>query len=326
MDMPNYRAVAAVAAILTALVVTFLAALAQGQPQVLDIVRGSTAKIRGLQCKAHIEVAQDTLLCTAGTFDVLYTLKLPDQVRVEVLSQRVGNPLKQPVPHDGSVYLFRDEDLIVYNSMRGMTKLGLRDLKDAHFQITSFPSDLPPLGPYAYALSKMFDSDVLPLQVTGTESYEGRDCYIVDAVLPEPLRPLEPHQIAKYRWWVDADRRVITRSQAYNENDQVIARLEHKDLERVAANRWVAMRTVATVEPGIAHLKVREDAEVAETSIQVGGYRVETRFRWYEDYGVRLPTERTYTDPNSDLICAVQFSDYVFNQGLHDLELRSWLR
>ncbi len=310
MGVAKRRWAVPVVALLTILSMGYLAVLAADHSQILDILRGSRARIRDLRCRAHIEVVQDTLLCTAGTFDVLYTLKLPGQARVEVLSQRV--------------YLLRDEDLIVHNAMRGMTKLDLTQLKDAPLKVTKLPSELPPIGSYVCSLSKLFRFDALPLQVTGTELCEGKNCRTVEMVLPEPIRPLEPHQITKYRWWVDVGRQAIVRSEAYSQDDELVVRVEHKDFQPVGGDRWLAMRTVSIVKPGTAHLRVRHDAELAETSMPIRGYHVETRFRWFQDYSVRLPTQRTYADPDGNLICTIQFSDYLFNQGLHDLELRSW--
>jgi len=282
----------------------------------------SGARVGDVSWSMGLVVAQETPLATIGSCTVEAAMVLPSECRLEVTESKFKDPLRAPAPVPGTRSLLRGGDLFVHSPMTGLTKLHLPDHKSDPLRISGLPSELPPIGPYAYGLTRLIAMDCG--QATEVRDLSSDEVSVLELRLAEPVKPIEPHRIAMYRWWKERERGVVTRSAAHNPEGTIVADTRHEEITEVAPGHWKALRTVCTVAPGFADLRVEHEGEIGETSIRMPGYVIETAFEWRDDYQIRLPVRRTYRDMDGATIATVDFSDYRINTGIDHLELRDW--
>jgi len=323
MTLHNARVLVVVVTVVAAVAaVTLCVARAQDATQTAPRPPDADGALSDVSWVMHFVVLQETPLATTGSCTVKAAVVLPSECRLEVTASEFEDALRAPAPIPGTQWLLHEGDLVVHSPMRGMTKLHLPDHKNDPLRISGLPSQLAPIGPYAYGLSRLMATDFG--QAAEVEDLSSDEVSVLELRLAEPVKPIEPHRTAMYRWWKERERSVVTRSAAYDPEGTIVADTRHEEITEVAPGHWKALRTVCTVAPGFAHLRVEHEGEISETSIRMPGYVIETAFEWRDDHQIRLPTKRTYRDTDGATIATVEFSGYRINTGIEHLELRDW--
>lgn len=263
------------------------------------------------------------------TLQINYWVKRPDKARLEITARLALPGSADYFDHKvGFIVIVNGSRLSVYSPFaENILDCDLSEAATVPERVTRGSGAIPFIEPYVQGMLSLAHPKDCQVQVTGTEVVEGRLADVLEVQLPTAIKPLEPHKISSYRYWIERERSVPLRAEALNTDRTPITFLRYGDFQQVAPERWVPLAMEIQYLPGqqevtIQDVRIRQlEGNFRSASLRgeipYPGRRIMQKMEWVLE-GILVPREAKVLDHEGHLMLYTVFTDYQFNTGLPD--------
>lgn len=263
------------------------------------------------------------------TLQISYQVKQPDKARLEITARLAPPGSVDYFDHKvGFMVIVNGSRLSLYSPFtEGLLNGDLSEAATAPQRVTRGSGAIPFIEPYVQGMLSLAHPQDGQVQVTGTEVVEGRLADVLEIQWPTAIKPLEPHTISRYRYWIERERSVPLRAEALNTDQMPMAFLRYGNFQQVAPERWVPLAMEIQYLPGQQEVTL-QDVRIRQLEgnfrsgpwpgkIPYPGRKILQKMEWMPE-GILVPREAQVLDHEGHLMLYTIFTDYQFNTGLPD--------
>ncbi len=283
----------------------YAADLPPDQAAIVTRLRGPLQQVATIQYQASVR-----LILEGGRelrLEVLYAMRAGHR-RVLVLSTSSTELADlYPTSLEQATYLW-DGDRVALREVDGWVEFAAGATSIGSVDPVRPEWDSSPVGPYLTALNALSEPTSFQWRATGDSTDEGWEVY--EARLPSEVRPTEPVAIAGLRLFYDPACRAVMRTAAFDAQGHDTTQTTYSDLYALPDGSAVPLTSATTVPASRISVRLPGEGGDTEAHIWCPGTVTVTHFRWSEEHGIRLPTDREVRDDEGRLLCAFTFHDH----------------
>lgn len=297
--------------------------------EILQSLRSFETPLQDLQCDAWVYSL--TPEDRPSAFRATYQMKYPDKWKLMVTGRFPWQPEDRPDffrEQVGLTVILNGPRLFIYEPFLEKWHVLRADTVGSTepFSDVGGVLSLPVLAPYAAGNRHLSDLENLEVRLCGTETVHEHPAYLLELTPREPVKAIEPHEVAALRYWIDVERLLPLKAEARDRAGECISVTDYSDFFQTPGGKTLPSLITTTRKQGL--LRVAREAMVSRNNapaqkelwqdeillreVQIKRYMglIQGQFLMPEKIEVRLGGEKATT--------VVYFSNYRINFGLPD--------